>query len=84
MPKNNLKPWSPADVRRMRSLAKRGYSARESAEQLGRSTGATKFKAMTEGIRFSAINQPQGVQRKLAKKRVRFGMRATLDTRAAA
>ena len=35
---------------------------------VGRSTGAVKYKAMVEGIRFRFIDQPAGVQKKLARK----------------
>ena len=58
-------PWTPADVKKMRQLAKAKLSARLAAKELGRSTGAVKFKAMTEGVRFRAINQPRGVQKRL-------------------
>lgn len=79
MPASKLnKPWSPADLKKMRALAAQGYSAREAAIELGRTTGATKYKAMVEGIRFKAIDQPAGVQKKLARIRRKVGMRATL------
>lgn len=70
--------WSRFDVMRLRKLAADGVSGREAAERLGRSHGAVKFKAMVEGVRFHAINQPRGVQRRLASKRRKFGMTATL------
>jgi hypothetical protein len=65
MPKNNLKPWTPADLKKMRALAKAKLSARLAAKELGRSRGAVAYKAMVEGIRFRAINQPRGVQKML-------------------
>lgn len=72
MPTNNLRkhnePWTPADLKKMRALAKLKLSARLAAGRLGRSTGSVKYKAMVEGIRFSAINQPKGVQRRLARR----------------
>ena len=43
-------------------------AARLAAKELGRSTGAVKYKAMVEGIRFRFIDQPAGVQKKLARK----------------
>jgi hypothetical protein len=52
----------------MRQLAKQKLSARLAAKELGRSTGAVKYKAMVEGIRFRFIDQPAGVQLKLARK----------------
>lgn len=61
--------WRPGDVRRMRQLAQRGKSAREAAEILGRSRGAVAFKAMRVGVRFRAINQAAGVQRRPAQRR---------------
>ena len=61
-------PWTPADLKKMRVLAKAKLSARLAAKELGRSTGAVKYKAMVEGIRFRFIDQPAGVQLKLARK----------------
>ena len=61
-------PWTPADLKKMRALAKGKMSARLAAKELGRSTGAVKYKAMVEGIRFRYIDQPAGVQKKLARK----------------
>jgi hypothetical protein len=61
-------PWTPADLKKMRALAKSKLSARLAAKELGRSTGAVKYKAMVEGIRFRYIDQPAGVQKKLARK----------------
>jgi hypothetical protein len=61
-------PWTPADLKKMRALAKSKMSARLAAKELGRSTGAVKYKAMVEGIRFRFIDQPAGVQKKLARK----------------
>lgn len=58
------KPWTPADIKKMRALAKQRMSARLAAKELGRTTGATKYKAMTEGVRFRFIDQPKGVQKK--------------------
>lgn len=78
MPVTKLRPWTPADLKKLRKLAADGNSARDAAIVLGRTTGATKFKAMVEGIRFHAINQPIGPQKKLARRRVKFGMGATL------
>jgi len=61
--KSKLKSeWTPADVRRMRALAKAKKSAREAAEILGRSRGAVAFKAMKVGVSFHAIDQKRGTQ----------------------
>jgi hypothetical protein len=62
-PSRNLKPWTPADKKLMRSLASQRCSARRAAPMLGRTVAAVKWAAMEFGIRFRAINQPQGTQR---------------------
>jgi hypothetical protein len=49
--------WSAADVAKMKSLAKGKVSAREAAEQLGRSRGSVAQKAMLLGISFKAIDR---------------------------
>lgn len=60
-------PWTPADLKKMRACAKAKMSARLAARELGRTTGSVKYKAMTEGVRFRFINQPKGVQLRLAR-----------------
>lgn len=70
--KRHNAPWTPAELKRLRALARARMSAREAAAKLGRSTGALKFKAMVERIRFHAIEQPRGVQ----KRRVAEAARA--------
>lgn len=55
--KNKHKPYSEAEIRRMRALAKKRVSARVTAEKLGRSPGAVRYKAMMEGISFRSINR---------------------------
>ena len=70
--------WTEHEVARLRKYASDGLSTRQAGEKLGRSTGATKYKAMVEKIEFHYINQPSGVQRRLARKRRKLGMRATL------
>ena len=64
-------PWTSADLKKMRALAKAKKSARLSAIELGRSTGAVKYKAMVEGIRFRFIDQPAGVQTRIARRKKR-------------
>jgi hypothetical protein len=81
--KRDGKPWNKQDVSRMRAHANQGLSARQSAARLGRTPAAVKFKAMSEGIRFHAIEQPKGVQRKLGRLRMRTG-RMTVTLAAAA
>lgn len=67
-PRDN-KPWSAHDLKRTREMARRGLSSRQAAAKLGRSQGGVKYKAMVEGIRFHAIEQPRGVQRRPAHRR---------------
>jgi hypothetical protein len=64
-------PWTSADLKKMRALAKAKRSARLAAMELGRSPGAVKYKAMVEGVRFRFIEQPAGVQTRLARRRRR-------------
>jgi len=83
MPHAIPRPWKPADVAKMKRLAGEGLSARLAAKELRRTTGAVKFKAMAEGVRFHAIEQPVGSQKKLGRLRRKVGMHATLRRRAA-
>lgn len=53
----HMREWSPADVKKMRQLAKSKISARIAAQKLGRSPGATRYKAMMEGVSFRSINR---------------------------
>ncbi len=64
-------PWTSADLKKLRALAKARKSARLAAIELGRTAGAVKYKAMVEGIRFRFIEQPAGVQTKIARKKRR-------------
>jgi hypothetical protein len=57
--------WSPADNKKLRTLARQKVSARIAAAKLGRSPGAVRFKAMMEGVSFRSIN------RKPARRRAR-------------
>lgn len=78
MPHAIPRPWLAGDLKKMRELARKRMSARLAAKALRRTTGAVKYKAMTEGIRFHAIEQPQGPQKQLARRRRKFGLKATL------
>lgn len=69
MPHAIPRPWTAADLKRMRTYAKKGYSARATGEILKRTRGAVAFKAMNEGVSFRAIKQPAGVQRRPAQRR---------------
>jgi hypothetical protein len=68
-PVRHLRPWNATDLKKMRALAKRKLSARLAALKLGRTAGAVKYKAMVEGIRFSFVEQPRGVQRRIARRK---------------
>lgn len=83
-PRKHNRPWTEFDLARLRKHASDGLSARQTGIKMARSTGAVKYKAMVEGIEFHFINQPHGVQKKLARKRIRTGdMTVTLRRRAA-
>lgn len=69
MPKRTVpRPWLPQDVRAMKRAARLGLSAREAAKILKRTRGAVAFKAMVLGVRFQAIAQPAGVQKRRAAR----------------
>jgi hypothetical protein len=76
-------PWTGTDIKRAREMARRGLSSRQAAAQLGRSTGAVKYKAMVEGIRFHAIEQPRGAQVKAQKTRRRHDRQRARQARRA-
>lgn len=64
-PKTRLgKEYTAADIRVIRECSRKRISARECARRLRRSRGAVAFKAMVLGVRFRAIDQPRGAQRK--------------------
>jgi hypothetical protein len=82
--RNHLKPWLPADLKKMRALAKAKLSARLAAKELGRSTGATRYKAMTAGVHFRSFGQVSR-QKQLARLRMKTGrMNVRLESRGAA
>lgn len=55
--KKHNQPYSEAEVRRMRQLAKQRISARVAAQKLGRSPGALRYAAMVRGISFRSIKR---------------------------
>ena len=65
--------WTATDLKKLRQLAKQKLSARLAGKELGRTTGAVKYKAMVEGIRFQNVKQPRGVQKKRARLQRRRG-----------
>lgn len=64
-------PWTDADLTRLRGYASEEMSAKQAAQRMGRTTGAVKYKAMMEGIRFQFIKQPRGSQLKAIRTRRR-------------
>jgi hypothetical protein len=63
--------WTPADERKLRSLAAARMSARLAAAELGRSRGSVAFKAMKLRVSFKAVRQPRGAQRKANRTKSR-------------
>lgn len=57
MKRQKLKPWSPADIRALRALAKAKLSARKIALKLKRTTGAVSQKALRLGVRFRSVKR---------------------------
>lgn len=49
--------WSRKDLKFMRRLADKKFSARIAAIKLGRSAGAVRHAAMVHGISFRSINR---------------------------
>ncbi len=63
------KMWDKEEIKITRIKAREGFSARYVGVMLGRSRAAVAFKAMKLGIRFHAIEQPRGVQKRRFRKR---------------
>lgn len=53
----HMHDWSASDMKKLRKLAGEKVSARIAAGKLGRSPGATRYKAMVEGVKFQSINR---------------------------
>lgn len=51
------RPWTDRDVRTLRRCAKKRMPAWQAAKALRRSPGATRYKAMVEGVSFRSINR---------------------------
>lgn len=62
-------PWTRKDLSLLRQCARRRLSSRAAAALLGRTVGSVKYKAMTEGVHFRAINQARGVQKRPSLRR---------------
>lgn len=73
MPKKRLtndgKSWAPGEIRTLKQLAKGGITAREAAQQLGRTPAAVQQKAMREGISFRSKTRAKPAPRKKAAGR---------------
>jgi hypothetical protein len=63
--RNTGKPWTPADVKQVKQLAKENTPTRVIGLKLGRTEGAVYNKASQEGISLAPTNQsPYGTQKK--------------------
>ncbi len=76
--KRHSAPYSIGEHQQMISLAKQGWSARETAKLVGRTLGGLKFYAQKHGISFHSIAQVSR-QKALAKRRKKYGRNATLQ-----
>jgi hypothetical protein len=55
--RNSGKPWTPADVKQLKQLAKENTPTRVAGLKLGRPPGAVQAKASREGISLKPVNQ---------------------------
>lgn len=55
--RSHMRPYSERELRTMRRCARQRVSARVTAQKLGRSPGAVRYKAMMEGISFRSIDR---------------------------
>ncbi len=55
--RNSGKPWSPAEVKQVKALAKENTPTRVIGLKLGRTEGAIQNKASQEGISLKPTNQ---------------------------
>jgi hypothetical protein len=56
-PKNSGKPWTPADVKQLRELARQNTPTRVIGLKLERTLGAVQSKASEEGVSLKPSNQ---------------------------
>lgn len=54
MKQKTVRFWTPGEIKRLTSYAKRGLTSKQAAAKLNRPHPATRYKAMTEGIRFKS------------------------------
>lgn len=62
--RNSGKPWTPAEIKELKSLAKENTPARVMGLKLGRTPGAVQTKASVEGISLKPTNQSPYNKRK--------------------
>ena len=64
-PKNSGKPWSAADVKELKQLAKGNTPTRLIGLKMGRSPDAVQSRASKEGLSLKPTNQsPYGTKKK--------------------
>lgn len=63
-PKNHGKPWTPADVKQLKQLAKENTPTRVAGLKLGRTPDAVQGKASDLGISLKPTNQSPYNRRK--------------------
>lgn len=56
-PKNDGKPWSPAQVQQLQTLAAENTPTRVIGLKIGRTAAAVQSKASSEGISLKPTNQ---------------------------
>lgn len=65
LPKNSGKPWSAADVKELKQLAKGNTPTRLIGLKMGRSPDAVQSRASKEGLSLKPTNQsPYGTKKK--------------------
>lgn len=60
--------YTEAELSRIRALAKAGWNSRDTAKLVCRPHAGLRYKCMVEGISFTSVRQPAGVQKKLARR----------------
>lgn len=65
LPKNSGKPWSAADLKELKALAKGNTPTRLIGLKMGRSPDAVQSRASKEGVSLKPTNQsPYGTKKK--------------------
>lgn len=62
--RNTGKPWTPADVKQLKEMAKENTPTRVAGFKLGRTEDAVRAKASDEGISLKPTNQSPYNRRK--------------------